>query len=163
MTNQIQDVKKFNELSGADLTKFNVRSVGLYKGLQLEELLEGLDAIFKNHVFQNSMGYVHQSVEHDTMDKMRDMMNGFKKGYYDVLIQNVDRKELLDSDIDSTYVAIGAALASGADVEGAWNEIQGSNMSKANPDTGKMDKDANGKIIKGSAYFAPDLTKFVKA
>lgn len=158
---QINDVKKFNELNGADFTKFNVRSVGLYKGLQLEELLEGLEAIFKGHVFESASGVVIQSVEHDTMDKMKDMMNGFKKGYYDVLIQNVNRIDLLDSDIDSTYVAIGAALASGADVEGAWNEIQNSNMSKVNPETGKMDKDANGKVIKGKAYFVPDLSKFI--
>lgn len=162
MSDAINDVKKFNELNGADFNKFNVRSVGLYKGLQLEELIEGLEAIFKGHVFQSASGAVIQSVEHDTIDKMKDMSNGFKKGYYDVLIQNVDRKELLDSDIDSTYVSIGAALASGADVDGAWNEIQGSNMSKANPTTGLMDKDENGKVKKGSAYFAPDLTKYVR-
>jgi predicted HAD superfamily Cof-like phosphohydrolase len=158
----IDDVRQFNELNGADLSKFNVRSVGLYKGLQLEELIEGLDAIFAKHVFHNSAGQLVPSYEHDTLVRMKELCDGFKKGYYDNLIQNVDRVELLDSDIDSVYVAIGAALSSGADVQGAWNEIQNSNMSKANPDTGKMDKDANGKVIKGKNYFAPNIRPFVK-
>ena len=162
MSNAINDVKVFNKLTGSTFDKFDVRKVALYKGLQLEELIEGLEAIFINHVFQNQLGQLVTSVEHDTIVKMKDMMDGFKKGYYDSLVQNVDRLALLDSDLDSTYVSIGAALASGADVESGWSEIQRSNMSKANPTTGVMDRDTNGKIIKGNQYTPPDLTPYIK-
>lgn len=162
MSDAINDVKEFNTAAGLDCSKFDVKKVGLYKGLQLEELIEGLEAIFKNHTFSNSYGQNVTSVEHDTIVKMKDIMNSFKKGHYDNLIANVDRLELLDSDIDSTYVAIGAAFASGADVEGAWEEIQRSNMSKRNVSTGLMDKDTNGKVIKPSTYSKPNLTPFIK-
>ena len=163
MSDAINDVRTFNTAAGLDLTKFDVRKVGLYKGLQMEELIEGLEAIFDKHRFVNSAGNQVSSAEHDTIVKMKDMMNGFKKGYYDQLIQNVDRLALLDSDIDTTVVSIGAALASGADVEGAWNEVQRSNMSKVNKDTGMMDKDENGKVIKPSYYSPPNLKPFVKS
>lgn len=158
----INDVRAFNLLNGADFTKFNARSVALYKGLQLEELIEGLDAIFKNHIFQNSHGHTVTSYEHDTIVRMKEMCDGFKKGYYDNLVTNVDRVELLDSDIDSVYVAVGAALSSGADVQGAWDQIQNSNLSKVNPDTGTMDVDSNGKVVKGRNYFKPNLVPFIK-
>jgi predicted HAD superfamily Cof-like phosphohydrolase len=149
----IGGVEAFNQLNGMDTTKFNVRSVALYKGLQLEELIEGIEAIFENST---------DALDAASVDVMKAVMKKFKSGEYDKLVEQVDRVKLLDSDIDSVYVAVGAGLASGADVRGAFSEIQRSNMSKVNQETGKMDKDTNGKVIKPSTYSSPDLTTFVR-
>ena len=150
MTNAISDVREFNKLMGADFSEFNVRSVALYKGLQIEELVEGLEEIFKG-------GRINAD---KLLEALRDLSLDFKRGYFDREVSLANRTTLLDSDIDSIYVSIGAALASGADVEGAWKEVQASNMSKLNPLTGLMDKDDNGKGVKGSAYFPPQLSHF---
>lgn len=49
----------------------------------------------------------------------------------------------------------------GADVEGAYAEIVRSNMSKIDPATGKMLKDANGKVIKPPGYSPPNLAPYL--
>ena len=78
-------------------------------------------------------------------------------------IANNDRVEILDGLIDTIYVAIGALNSLGVNIQGAWDEVQRSNMSKVDPESGKLLKrESDGKILKHSGYSAPVLEPFVK-
>lgn len=78
-------------------------------------------------------------------------------------IANNDRVEILDGLIDTLYVTIGALNSLGCDPSGAWSEVQRSNMSKVDPESGKLIKRiSDGKILKHSGYSAPVLEPFVK-
>lgn len=94
-------------------------------------------------------------------EAVKEFANQFKAGEYTDAVDAANKVELLDGLLDLAWVAIGGAIAMGADVEGAWSEIVRSNMSKANPETGRMDKDANGKVIKPAGYSKPDLARFL--
>lgn len=72
-----------------------------------------------------------------------------------------DRVEQLDALIDILVVTVGAIHSAGFDGEGAWNEVMRSNFTKINPLTGKVDKRADGKILKGPDYSPPELSPFV--
>jgi predicted HAD superfamily Cof-like phosphohydrolase len=77
-------------------------------------------------------------------------------------IANNDRVEILDGLIDTIYVAIGALNSLGVNIQGAWDEVQRSNMSKVDPESGKLLKREDGKIMKAAGYSAPVLEPFVK-
>jgi hypothetical protein len=66
-------------------------------------------------------------------------------------------KELLDGCIDIHVVTCGMSLSTGLPGMDAYATVVSSNLSKANPVTGKIDKTPDGKWIKGSGYKAPDL------
>lgn len=65
--------------------------------------------------------------------------------------------EMFDGTTDVAVVNAGFALASGFPGQRGYNEVARSNLSKANSGTGKIDKTADGKWIKGSRYFEPNL------
>lgn len=71
-------------------------------------------------------------------------------------------KEILDGTTDLTVVNCGLAEACGLPGAKAYNEVGRSNLSKANPVTGRIEQDASGKWIKGELYFAPDLGRVLK-
>lgn len=77
-------------------------------------------------------------------------------------IANNDRVEILDGLIDTLYVTIGALNSLGCDPAGAWSEVQRSNMSKVDPESKKLLKRPDGKIMKAEGYSAPVLEPFVK-
>lgn len=70
-----------------------------------------------------------------------------------------ERIELLDALADQIVTAVGVAYMMGFDIIGALKEVNASNWSKF--ENGKAVTDQNGKIIKGSGYFKPELDKFV--
>ena len=65
--------------------------------------------------------------------------------------------EVADALTDIMVVTAGASLAMGMKGAACYRETQYSNLSKANPGTGVIDKDPSGKWIKGTGYFKPDL------
>jgi NTP pyrophosphatase (non-canonical NTP hydrolase) len=73
-----------------------------------------------------------------------------------------DNVEQLDAVCDLVWVLVGYAKSRGWDVEGAFNEVAESNMSKLDPATGKPIKREDGKVMKGVNYFAPDLQKYLQ-
>jgi len=77
------------------------------------------------------------------------------------LIHN-DRVEELDALIDILVVTIGAINSMGADGEGAWNEVMRTNFAKIDPETGKVRKREDGKVLKPERWKAPELAQFVK-
>lgn len=72
-----------------------------------------------------------------------------------------DRVEQLDALIDILVVTLGAIRAGGFDGRGAWNEVMKTNFAKIDPETGKVRKRADGKILKPEGWQAPNLQGFV--
>ena len=75
-------------------------------------------------------------------------------------IKNNDLLEVADALTDILYVTYGAGHAFGIDLDGCFDEVQKSNMSKLD-ENGKPIYNANGKVLKGPNYFEPNLKKFV--
>lgn len=69
-----------------------------------------------------------------------------------------DVVEVADALTDILYVTYGAAHAFGIDIQACFDEVQASNMSKLGPGDKPIFR-ADGKVMKGPDYFAPDLKK----
>lgn len=74
-----------------------------------------------------------------------------------------DKIEIADALGDQLYVLVGTIIAHGLEhkIEDVFNEIHLSNMSKLGED-GKPVYREDGKILKGSKFFRPDLIKILK-
>ena len=72
-----------------------------------------------------------------------------------------DTVEQLDALIDILVVTMGAIRAGGFDGEGAWQEVMRTNFAKIDPDTGKVRKREDGKVLKPEGWQPPQLEKFV--
>lgn len=68
----------------------------------------------------------------------------------------------LDALIDILVVTIGALHSMGADAEGAWQEVMRSNLSKIDPDTGKVNKREDGKVLKPEGWTSPNLRPYLE-
>tara|TARA_Y100000389_G_scaffold107299_1_gene104292 strand:+ start:165 stop:521 length:357 start_codon:yes stop_codon:yes gene_type:complete len=77
-------------------------------------------------------------------------------------IQDNDKVEQLDALIDILVVTMGAVRAAGWDGEAAWKEVMDTNFAKIDPDTGKVIKRADGKVLKPEGWKAPQLAQFIK-
>jgi predicted HAD superfamily Cof-like phosphohydrolase len=73
-----------------------------------------------------------------------------------------DETETLDACMDMIWVILGFCYMKGYDVAGAWNEVARSNLCKINPETGKVNKRADGKVLKPEGWTPPQLEQFVK-
>ena len=73
-----------------------------------------------------------------------------------------DEVEQLDACMDMIWVILGYCYMKGYDVDGAWNEVARSNLDKINPETGKVIKRNDGKVLKPEGWTPPALAKFVK-
>ena len=67
----------------------------------------------------------------------------------------------LDALIDILVVTIGAIHSMGADAEGAWNEVMRSNLDKIDPESGRVIKREDGKVLKPEGWIAPELDPFL--
>ena len=75
-------------------------------------------------------------------------------------MKNNDLLEVADALTDILYVTYGAGHAFGIDLDKCFDEVQNSNMSKLS-ENGEPIYNESGKVMKGSNYFKPDLSKFV--
>ena len=73
-----------------------------------------------------------------------------------------DEVEQLDACMDMIWVILGYCYMKGYDVDGAWNEVARSNLAKINPETGKVIKRDDGKVLKPAEWTPPALAEFVK-
>ena len=76
-------------------------------------------------------------------------------------IQDNDKVEQLDALVDILVVTMGAIRAAGWDGEGAWKEVMDTNFAKIDPDTGKVRKREDGKVLKPAGWKAPDLAHYL--
>ena len=75
-------------------------------------------------------------------------------------ISKKDLKEVADALTDILYVTYGAGHAFGINLDGCFDEVQKSNMSKLGDD-GKPIYNEHGKVMKGPKYFKPNLKKLL--
>lgn len=68
----------------------------------------------------------------------------------------------LDALIDILVVTIGAIHSMGADAEGAWNEVMRTNFAKIDPESGRVRKRDDGKVLKPEGWQPPKLGKYLK-
>ena len=78
----------------------------------------------------------------------------------DAVLEN-DKVEQLDALVDILVVTVGAIRAGGMDAEGAWKEVMDTNFAKIDPDTGKVRKREDGKVLKPEGWKAPELAPFL--
>jgi predicted HAD superfamily Cof-like phosphohydrolase len=76
-------------------------------------------------------------------------------------IADNDRMEQLDALVDILVVTIGAIRAGGMNAEGAWKEVMDTNFAKIDPETGKVIKRDDGKVLKPEGWQAPKLSQFI--
>lgn len=72
-----------------------------------------------------------------------------------------DRVEILDALIDILVVTAGAINSMGANGEAAWDEVMKTNFAKIDPQTGKVNKRSDGKVLKPNNWKAPNLNPYV--
>ena len=72
-----------------------------------------------------------------------------------------DKVEQLDALVDILVVTVGAIRAAGWDGEAAWKELMDTNFAKIDPDTGKVIKREDGKVLKPQGWRAPQLSQFI--
>lgn len=82
-------------------------------------------------------------------------------GEYRLACVNGDMLEVCDAIVDLLYVLNGMIIAHGIQdvVEDMFNEVHRSNMSKL--ENGKPLYRHDGKVMKGSEYFKPNLIQFI--
>ena len=68
----------------------------------------------------------------------------------------------LDALIDILVVTIGAIHSLGANGEAAWNEVMRTNFAKIDPETGKVRKREDGKVLKPEGWTPPNLEPFTR-
>jgi predicted HAD superfamily Cof-like phosphohydrolase len=72
-----------------------------------------------------------------------------------------DKVECLDALVDILVVTTGALHSLGADGDGAWSEVMRTNFVKVDPDTGKVRKREDGKVLKPEGWQPPNLKPYV--
>lgn len=72
-----------------------------------------------------------------------------------------DKVEILDALIDIIVVTVGAINSMGANGQGAWDEVMKTNFAKIDPETGKVKKREDGKVLKPDNWTAPNLKPYV--
>jgi len=78
-----------------------------------------------------------------------------------VAVAENDRVEQLDALVDILVVTMGAIRTGGFDGEGAWKEVMDTNFAKIDPETGKVRKREDGKVLKPEGWQPPKLDKFI--
>ncbi len=77
-----------------------------------------------------------------------------------IAIKQKDLLDVADALTDILYVTYGAGHAFGINLDDCFEEVQKSNMSKLD-NNGKPIYNEAGKVMKGPAYFKPNLKKFL--
>ena len=78
-----------------------------------------------------------------------------------VKVVDIDMLEVVDALVDIEVINIGTSLTYGINIDAGFNIVHQSNMAKVNPQTGRMDKNEFGKIIKPAGWVAPDLSGLI--
>jgi predicted HAD superfamily Cof-like phosphohydrolase len=84
------------------------------------------------------------------------------KEEFDELCESNNIVDDLDALIDILVVTIGAIHSLGANGEAAWNEVMRTNFAKIDPETGKVRKREDGKVLKPEGWTPPNLEPFTR-
>tara|TARA_A100000164_G_scaffold344129_1_gene342964 strand:- start:179 stop:550 length:372 start_codon:yes stop_codon:yes gene_type:complete len=114
-------------------------------------------------IFMKTFGQEVKTQPSFSTDKINKLRIDLIKEELEELIDAIHNKDLLevaDALTDILYVTYGAGHAFGIDLDKCFDEVQNSNMSKLD-ENGKPIYNESGKVMKGSNYFKPDLSKYV--
>lgn len=117
--------------------------------------------------FKDSMRFMYavdQSTDHYNQEQFDLYVNLIKEEYNELheAIEENDKVEMLDALVDILVVTIGAINSMGVDAEGAWCEVMETNFAKIDPETGKVRKREDGKVLKPEGWKAPELKQFLE-
>jgi len=113
--------------------------------------------------FMKTFGQEVKTKPSFSSDKINKLRIDLIKEELEELTEAINKKDLLevaDALTDILYVTYGAGHAFGIDLDRCFEEVQNSNMSKLD-ENGKPIYNNAGKVMKGSNYFKPNLSKFV--
>lgn len=115
-----------------------------------------------HNAFGQKNGKWQTLIERDQFELRHKLMAEENDEYLEAC-ENNDIVGIADALGDQLYILCGTILKHGLQnvIEDIFDEIQASNMSKLGKD-GKPVLRHDGKILKGSGYFRPDLSKFIK-
>ena len=120
-----------------------------------------------NHIPMNLFGDIntfHEACDQEPSEENYDMYLGLIAEEYNELADAIaadDRLEQLDALIDILVVTMGAIRTGGFDGERAWKEVMDTNFAKIDPDTGKVRKREDGKVLKPEGWQPPNLQPFL--
>jgi len=118
----------------------------------------------KVKTFMKTFGQEVKEKSSFSTDKINELRFNLIKEELEELRIAMDTKNLVevaDALTDILYVTYGAGHAFGIDLDKCFDEVQQSNMSKLDDHDNPIYNDS-GKVMKGSKYFKPDLSKFIK-
>jgi predicted HAD superfamily Cof-like phosphohydrolase len=126
----------------------------------MKEQLKAVE-IFHN-AFKQENGKWPQPLSEHEFNLRHSLMREENDEYLEACFKN-SLVEIADALGDQLYILCGTILKHGMQhiIEDVFNEIQASNMSKLGDD-GKPVLREDGKILKGSQYFRPNLEPIVK-
>ena len=114
-------------------------------------------------IFMKTFGQEVKNKPSFSTDKINKLRFDLIKEELEELKEAMDNNDLLevaDALTDILYVTYGAGHAFGINLDKCFEEVQNSNMSKLDENGKPIYNDA-GKVMKGSNYFKPNLSKFV--
>lgn len=169
MLNTWQQQQKLMEISNqhrATIPELNKTSL-LYSALILEEASELMDGLTKiiDRIDDHAHDQLHfelsnaRNTMHIVSLRVRDIIKTLPE--LSVVLTRAEAKEIADASTDIAVVNCGFAISSGFDGQACYDDVVGSNLSKANPETGMIDKTPDGKWIKGVNYVEPNLEKVI--
>lgn len=109
------------------------------------------------------MNAIDQSIDEYNEDQFNLYVNLIDEEHgelHEAIAEN-DRVEQLDALVDILVVTIGAINSMGADGEGAWREVMRTNFAKVDPETGKVRRREDGKVLKPTNWQPPKLENFL--
>ena len=80
---------------------------------------------------------------------------------FDAVAQD-NKVEVFDALQDIIVVCVGAGLSAGFPMEAGWQEVTRSNMAKVDPETGKVRRRSDNKILKPEGWQPPRLADLLK-
>lgn len=158
------------------------RTALLYYALILEEASEAGESLMRiltDHLYAHAAGEAPENFEalakisqaihsaqmstHFESTAIRNLLNerlGAHWGGIPLTLKQAS--SLADDTTDIQVVNSGFALSLGLPGEKCYAEVFGSNVSKANPTTGLIDKTPDGKWIKGKDFYKPDIATVLR-
>jgi predicted HAD superfamily Cof-like phosphohydrolase len=114
-------------------------------------------------MFYDVLKFIHACDQVPTQENSKLYASLITEEYKEFLtaIENNDRIEQLDACMDMIWVILGYCAMNNFNVQGAWNEVAATNLNKIDPNTGKVIKNANGKVMKPDGWQPPNLKNYV--
>lgn len=98
--------------------------------------------------------------EYGELSKAFDVLRG--RSLEDTEAIAAELAEVADGVADFIWVAIGLMISMGIPVHAIWDEVAKSNLLKINPHTGKVEKRADGKVMKPEGWKPPQIAAFIE-